>query len=123
MAARILLLAILLALAVPAASSAQERSVLAPYRFQGPAKELTPIERERATVYRNQLQRQQLDLDRADALGRVDPVERRSGLETQTELNRMNDLVRTQQTTPTLRLPATRALPSMPPPLIPRSSP
>jgi hypothetical protein len=118
MAARIVLLAALLTLI--AAASAQERSVLAPYRFQGPVKELTPADRARADSYRSQLQRQQLDLDRTDALGRLDPVERRSRLETQTELNRMNDLLRAPEPLP-LRLPATRALPSLSAPTVPRS--
>ena len=77
-------------------------------------------DRARADSYRSQLQRQQLDLDRTDALGRLDPVERRSRLETQTELNRMNDLLRAPEPLP-LRLPATRALPSLSAPTVPRS--
>lgn len=103
------------------AAKAENRNDLAPYRFRAPAEDLNAVERDRALTYRNQLQRQQFQLDRKAAAGRLDPLDRRLKLDTQTELNRMNEVVR-ERTTPLL-LPGARSLPSMPPPTIPRSSP
>jgi hypothetical protein len=104
------------------AAEAENRNDLAPYRFRAPAEDLNAVERDRAVIYRNQLQRQQFQLDRDAAAGRLDPLDRRLKLDNQTELNRMNDVVRSQRPTP-MQLPGARSLPSMPPPLIPRSSP
>lgn len=104
------------------AATAENRNDLAPYRFRAPAEELNAVERDRAIMYRNDLQRQQFLLDRDEAAGRLDPLERRQKLDTGTELNRMNEVVRRQRSAP-MPLPAGRALPSLPPPLIPRSSP
>jgi hypothetical protein len=104
------------------AAKAENRSDLAPYRFRAPGEDLNAVERDRAITYRNQLQRQQFQLDRNDAAGRLDPLDRRLKLDNQTELNRMNEVVRGQKSTP-MQLPGARSLPSMPPPVIPRSSP
>jgi hypothetical protein len=112
--------ALALVLLAPMAT-AENRNDLAPYRFRAPAEDLNAVERDRAILYRNQLQRQQFQLDRDAASGRLDPLERRLQLDNQTELNRMNGVVRPQRTTPLL--PGARSLPSIPPPVIPRSSP
>jgi hypothetical protein len=118
-----LVMAVAVALAfLGSAAKAENRNDLAPYRFRAPAEDLNAVERDRAVTYRNQLQRQQFQLDRKDAAGRLDPLDRRLKLDTQTELDRMNEVVRTQRPTP-MQLPGTRSLPSMPPPIIPRSSP
>lgn len=110
----------LLLLAAPAA--AENRDDFAPFRFRTPPEDLSPVERGRAIIYRNQLQRQQRDLERDADRGRLDPVERRRLLENQTELDRMNEVVRTPAPS-TLRLPAGRSLPSVPPPVVPKASP
>jgi hypothetical protein len=110
----------LLLLAAPAA--AENRDDFAPFRFRTPPEDLGAVERERAIIYRNQLQRQQRDLDRDAERGRLDPVERRRLFENQTELDRMNEVVRTPAPS-TLRLPSSRSLPSVAPPVIPRSAP
>ncbi|MGH6927647.1 MAG: hypothetical protein ACREEV_04950, partial [Dongiaceae bacterium] len=118
-----LVMAVAVALALfGSAATAENRSDLAPYRFRAPTQDLNAVERDRAISYRNQLQRQQFQLDRDAASGRLDPLDRRLKLDNQTELNRMNEVVRGQQPAPR-GLPGTRSLPSMPPPLIPRSSP
>ena len=114
----------LLALAcalLPAGAVAEERNVLAPYRFRAPAEELGAVERERALLYRNQLQRQQLDFDRADARDRLDPLDRHRRLATQTELGRMNGVVRAPQPLP-LPIPGARPLPSLAPSIVPPRS-
>ena len=103
------------------AATAENRNGLAPYCFRAPTEDLNAVERDRAITYRNQLQRQQFELDRKAAAGRLDPLDRRQKLDNQTELNRMNGVVRGQGTTPLL-LPGARSLPSMSSPTIPRSS-
>jgi len=104
------------------AAAAENRNDLAPYRFRAPAEDLGAVEQERAIIYRNQLQRQQRTLQRDDAFGRLDPMERRRLLETQTELDRMNEIVRNPAPAP-LRLPATRSLPSIPQSVVPKHAP
>jgi hypothetical protein len=105
-----------------AAASAENRNDIAPYRFRTPAEDLNPVERDRAIMYRNDLQRQKFQLDRDEAAGRLDPLERRDKLDTDTELNRMDEVVRGQRSAP-MPVPAGRSLPSLPLPVIPRSSP
>jgi hypothetical protein len=117
----VMTVAVVLAL-LGSAAKAENPNDLAPYRFRAPTEDLNAVERDRAITYRNQLQQQQFQLDRKDAAGRLDPLDRRLKLDNQTELNRMNDVVRSQRPTP-MQLPGARSLPSMPPPLIPRSSP
>ena len=51
--------------------SGEDAEVLTPLRFTGPLKELTPIERQRAPVYRNQLKRQLRELEQSDLRGRL----------------------------------------------------
>lgn len=117
----VMIVAVALAL-LGSTAKAENRNDLAPYRFRAPAEDLNAVERDRALTYRNQLQRQQFQLDRKAAAGRLDPLDRRLKLDNQTELNRMNEVVRPQRTSPLL-VPGARSLPSMPPPTIPRSSP
>lgn len=68
----------------------QRPSVVAPYRYNPPPAALSPLDEQRARTYRNQLQGQVLDLQRQQA---DDPVAGRHLLETQSELDRMNDLL------------------------------
>lgn len=103
-------------------AAAEDRNILAPFRFQSPTEDLDPIERDRATIYRNQLQRQQREFDHAQAQGRLDPLGRRLQLDTQSELDRMDEVVRSPQMSP-LQLPDTRSLPSLRQSIIPRHSP
>lgn len=103
-------------------AAAENRNDLAPYRFRAPAEDLGAVERQRAIIYRNQLQRQQRMLQHDDAFGRLDPIERRRLLETQTELDRMNEIVRSPAPAP-LRLPTTRSLPSIPQSVVPKHAP
>jgi hypothetical protein len=84
------LLALLL-LAAPA--HADDPDVLAPFRFRGPVKELTPVEQQRARAYRSELQNQQRELNEDDMRGRLDPLERRQLLDTSGELGRMNKVL------------------------------
>jgi hypothetical protein len=107
--------ALAIALAVlflPTVSQAADPDVIAPYRFRGPAKELTPVDRQRALAYQNDLERQLKDLDQDAQRGRLGPVDRRLLLDTRGELGRMNTIL--------LPLPATglgasgsRPLPSL----------
>ncbi len=81
----------LLLLGAPA--GADDPDVLAPFRFTGPAKELTPVERQRALTYRNQLENQRRGLEQDDLRGRLDSVDRRRLLDTRGELGRMNNVL------------------------------
>ena len=83
-----------LALLLPAAAApAGEPDVVAPFRFSGPAKELTPVERQRALDYHTQLQNQLRTLDQDDMRGRLDPLERRRLQDTRSEVGRMNGVL------------------------------
>lgn len=84
------LLALLL---VTAAARAADPDVLAPFRFRGAAKELTPVERQRALAYRNDLQSQLRGLDQDELRGRLDPLERRRLLDTRGEVGRMDGVL------------------------------
>jgi hypothetical protein len=103
-------------------AAAENRNDLAPYRFRTPGDSVSPVDRGSATIYRNQLQQQQFQLDREEAAGRLSPMERREKLDNETELNRMNRTVGPQPRTQ-FRAPSARSLPSLPQPIIPRSSP
>jgi hypothetical protein len=71
----------------------EDRNVIAPFRFTGPAKELTPVDRQRALAYQNDLERQLYDLDQDEQRGRLDPVDRRLLLDTRSEVGRMKTLL------------------------------
>jgi hypothetical protein len=76
-----------------AAAQAEDRNAIATFRFEGPAKELTPVERQRALDYRSELQSQLRTLDQGDLRGRLDPLERRRLLDTRGELGRLNGVL------------------------------
>ncbi len=80
-------------LLLAAAAQAEDRNAIATFRFDGAVKELTPVERQRALAYRNELQSQLRALDRDDLRGRLDPLERRRLLDTRGELGRMNNVL------------------------------
>lgn len=85
---------IALLLMLPGASArAEDRDVIAPFRFTGPVKELTPVERQRALIYQNELETQRRGLDLDDQRGRLDPLDRRQLLDTRGELGRMNKIL------------------------------
>jgi len=87
-------LAITLAvLLLPTVAQAEDPDVIAPFRFTGPAKELTPVDRQRALAYQNDLERQLYDLDQDEQRGRLDPVDRRLLLDTRSEVGRMKTLL------------------------------
>jgi hypothetical protein len=77
------------------AAQATDPNVLAPYRFQPPPQSLSPLEQQKALVYRNQIQNQlrQLEQQRQPAMGARDPL---LLPQTRSELDRMNGLVRQQ---------------------------
>lgn len=93
-------------------ASADESSILAPYRFTEPVKELPPLEQQRALIYRNQLRSQQRFLDQDDARGDLDPLDRRLLLDTRGELRRMNNVIGTPQPID-LGISGSRTLPSL----------
>jgi hypothetical protein len=105
------------ALAAAAPVRADDAKVVAPFRFTGPMKELTPMDRERALVYRNQLEQDLRDLEQSDQRGRLDPLGRRRLSETRGELNRVNKLLLLPPPAAGGAAPGSRTLPSL------RSSP
>ena len=100
----------LLLLAAPA--RAEDPDVIAPYRFTDPAKELTPLERQQALDYRNQLQNQLRELDQDEARGRLDPLDRRRLLDSRGELGRMDGVLKPQPSGG-LGISGNRTLPSL----------
>jgi hypothetical protein len=100
----------LLLLAAP--TQAEDRNIVAPFRFTGPVKELTPLEQQRALAYRSQLQNQLRELDQGEARGRLDPLVRRRLLDTRGELGRM-DGVLTPKPSGGLGISGGRTLPSL----------
>lgn len=103
------LLALLL---LTATARAEDPDVLAPFRFTGPPKELTPAEQQRAFDYRSQLENQLRELDQNELRGRLDPVERRRLLDTRGELGRMNGVLTPDQSGG-LGISGGRTLPSL----------
>jgi hypothetical protein len=116
------ILSIALTCSLFTSAAAADRNILAPFRFQSPAEKLDSIDRDRAIIYRNQLQRQERELEHAQAQGRLDSLGRRQQLDTQSELDRMNEVLGSPQVSP-LQLPETRSLPSLRLQIIPRYSP
>jgi hypothetical protein len=84
-------LSLLLLPALPA--RAEDPDILAPFRFRDPAKELTPVERQRAIVYRSELDNQQRNLEQDELRGQLDPLDRRRLSDTRGELGRMNNVL------------------------------
>lgn len=81
----------------PALSQATDPSALAPYRFQPPPTQLSPLEQQKALMYRSQLQNQLRQLEQQRALGGPRAVDQHLLLDTRRELGRMNGLVRPGQ--------------------------
>jgi hypothetical protein len=100
----------LLLLAAPA--QAEDPDVIAPFRFTGPAKELTPLERQQALDYRSLLQNQLRELDQDEARGRLDPLDRRRLLDSRGELGRMDGVLKPQPSDG-LGISGNRPLPSL----------
>jgi hypothetical protein len=110
--ARILLVTLALA-AAAAPVRAEDAEVVTPFRFTGPLKELTPMERQRALVYRNQLQQQLRDLEQSDLRGGLDPLHRRRLLDTRDELARVNKFLLLPPPSAGGAAPRSRTLPSL----------
>jgi len=109
---RIALVAIALALAA-APVRADDAEAVTPFRFSGPLKELTPMDRQRALVYRNQLENQLRALEQSDQRGRLDPLGRRRLSETRGELNRVDKLLLLPPPSAGGAAPGSRTLPSL----------
>ena len=103
------LLALLL---LTAAARAEDPDVVAPFRFRGAAKEMTPVERQRALAYRSELQNQLRGLDQDDLRGRLAPLDRRRLLDTRGELGRV-DGVLAPRPSGGLGISESRTLPSL----------
>lgn len=99
-------------LLLAAAAQAEDRNAIAPFRFTGAAKELTPVERQRALSYRSELQSQLRGLDQDALRGRLDPLDRRRLLDTRRELGRMNNVLVPPRSTG-LGASGSRTLPSL----------
>jgi len=84
---------IALLLLATAPAGAEDPDILAPFRYQGPVKELTPAEQQRALSYRSEVDRQQRELEQDELRGRLDPLDRRRLLDTRGELGRMNNVL------------------------------
>lgn len=105
------LIALLLLLAAATPAGAEDPDILAPFRFRGPAKELTPAEQQRALSYRSEVERQQRELEQDEQRGKLDPLDRRRLLDTRDELGRMNTILVPPATSPSPS--GSRPLPSL----------
>ena len=95
-----------------AVARAEDRNVIAGFRFDVPSDELTPLERQRALIYRGELQDQLRVLDQQEQRGRLSPLDRRLLLDTRGETERINNLLLPQPATGT-GVSGSRALPSL----------
>lgn len=72
---------------------ATDPSILAPYRYQPAPQQLTPMEQQKALIYKNQVQNQLRTLENQDTKGQLNSFDQRLLLDTRSELFRMNGVL------------------------------
>lgn len=80
-------------LLTPAVAVADDPNILAPYRYQPAPQQLTPLEQQKAFIYRSQVQNQLRSLQSDDSKGQLDSFDQRLLLNTRGELQRMNSVL------------------------------
>jgi hypothetical protein len=75
------------------ASSAADSNILAPYRFDPAPQQLTPLEQQKALIYRNQVQNQLRTLESNDTKGNLNSFDQEILRDTRSELYRMNGVL------------------------------
>jgi hypothetical protein len=79
--------------AAPQVSLATDPSILAPYRYQPAPQQLSPMEQQKALIYKNQVQNQLRTLENQDTKGQLNSFDQRLLLDTRSELFRMNGVL------------------------------
>ena len=79
--------------AVPQIAAATDPNILAPYRYQPAPQQLTPLEQQKAFIYRSQVQNQLRSLQNEDSKGQLDSFDQRLLLDTRGELQRMDGIL------------------------------
>ena len=72
---------------------AADSSILAPYRYQSVPQQLTPLEQQKAQIYRNQIQSQLRTLENQDQKGQLNSFDQEILRDTRGELFRMNGVL------------------------------
>ena len=80
-------------LASPQASLATDPSILAPYRYQPAPQQLSPLEQQKALIYKSQIQNQLRTLENQDTKGQLNSFDQRLLLDTRSELFRMKGVL------------------------------
>jgi hypothetical protein len=83
----------LLLLAVGAEARAEEPSLLKPYLYTPPQPVTSPLEQQKALIYRSQVQDQLKRLERGGTRGELDSFNQRLLLDTRSELQKMNGVL------------------------------
>lgn len=94
-------------------ADAADRSILAPERFVPPPTMLTPLRQQDLFTYRNQIESQLRRLERAEALGRLDPLDRPLLRDTRVEAMRLDGLLAPMPVAPGLPAADRPLLPSL----------
>jgi hypothetical protein len=77
----------------PPPISPDDRSVIAPYRFNPPPDPMTPLEQQKAQAYRFELQQHLESAQRRSMLGPPDPMQQRDIQNLQIERDRINGVL------------------------------
>ena len=80
-------------LACPRDAGATDPSILAPYRYQPAPQQLSPLEQQKALIYKNQVQNQLRTLENQDTKGELNSFDQRLLLDSRSELFRMNGVL------------------------------
>jgi hypothetical protein len=83
--------AIIFAIAQPA--FAEEPNLLKPYLYQPPPAQLSPLEQQKALIYRSQVQSQLNRLESGNNRGQLDSFNQRLLLDTRAEQQRINGVL------------------------------
>ncbi|EWY40149.1 hypothetical protein N825_03645 [Skermanella stibiiresistens SB22] len=85
-----ILAALLLPISAAMAQAPVDRNPAAPYRFSPPPRQLDPVDRGRAELYRDQLRQSETRREQLDGQGKLDTLDRRELLDTRNESRRMD---------------------------------
>lgn len=77
----------------PQGAQATDPNIIAPYRYQPAPQRLTPLEQQKALIYRNQVQNQLRTLENDDVKGNLNSFDQEILRDTRSELFRMNGVL------------------------------
>jgi len=77
----------------PQGANAGDPNIIAPYRYEPAPQQLTPLEQQKALIYRNQVQNQLRTLENDDVKGNLNSFDQETLRDTRSELFRMNGVL------------------------------